>query len=286
MDDLPVAVLSGGSLSYIEPDHLGTPRVAIDAASNTANWRWPLLNDPFGEGQPGGALRLDLRFPGQVYDAESGMNYNYFRDYDPGTGRYVESDPIGLAGGLATYGYSGGNTLTAYDRYGLCWGVLQFAAHYYTGNARTVTLGEIGCSSIVGSKIQPERNIWISKIRTATKQAAYAMQCGTWKRITAARSVGVSSGIYWIGGFSLLQDSNCVVGKQCGGSNGMQCLRDSYSFDCLLTSRMHDLTEDVLDLDNTGRTGNPDFWDHWKWGGREFYVDGYWSDSISGSGQL
>ena len=60
-----------------------------------------------------------LRFPGQIADAHSGLFYNYFRDYDPETGQYVESDPIGLDGGLNTYGYVEGNPVTYVDFFGL-----------------------------------------------------------------------------------------------------------------------------------------------------------------------
>ena len=122
MDGMPVGVLNGstGTLAYIEPDQLGTPRVAIDGTSNAAVWNWSPINDPFGETQPTGSLSLNLRMPGQSYDAESGLNYNYFRDYDAGTGRYVESDPIGLDGGISTYGYVDGNPLSEWDPYGLC----------------------------------------------------------------------------------------------------------------------------------------------------------------------
>jgi RHS repeat-associated protein len=123
MDDLPVGVLNGstGTLAYIEPDQIGTPRIAVDATSNAAVWSWSPLNDPFGETQPmpTSTITLNNRFPGQIWDAESGLNYNYFRDYDSGTGRYLESDPLGLQGGISTYTYARSTPFMATDFLGL-----------------------------------------------------------------------------------------------------------------------------------------------------------------------
>jgi len=106
-------------LHHIQPDHLGTPRKVIQTSNNTAIWNWPILGNAFGEAAPTGAITLNLRFPGQYFDAETGLNYNYFRDYEPGAGRYVESDPIGLRGGVSTFGYVSGHPLTSIDPFGL-----------------------------------------------------------------------------------------------------------------------------------------------------------------------
>jgi RHS repeat-associated protein len=62
---------------------------------------------------------MNLRLPGQYFDAETGLNYNYFRDYEPGTGRYVESDPVGLKGGVSTYSYVASQPTGRIDRWGL-----------------------------------------------------------------------------------------------------------------------------------------------------------------------
>jgi RHS repeat-associated protein len=130
LDDLPVGLLVGAgsaqTLYYLQPDALGSARVAIDPVRDVAVWRWELSGDAFGASAPqedpdgdGVAFRLDLRFPGQRFDAASGLYHNHFRDYDPSVGRYVQSDPIGLAGGMSTYGYANLSPATFSDPLGL-----------------------------------------------------------------------------------------------------------------------------------------------------------------------
>ncbi|QDQ25685.1 RHS repeat protein [Chitinimonas arctica] len=130
LDDTPVAVIDFGEIRYIHTDHLGTARLITDASKHPI-WAWQ--GDPFGNTAPnedpegtGGAYAFNLRFPGQYDDRESGLYYNYFRDYDPAIGGYPQSDPIGLAGGLNTYGYVGANPLSYTDPAGL---QIEYANH-------------------------------------------------------------------------------------------------------------------------------------------------------------
>ena len=87
-------------------------------------WRWD-QQEPFGVNVPDenpsglGAFEFPLRFPGQYFDKETNLHYNNFRDYDPAVGRYVQSDPIGLHGGLNTYAYVYLSPLNLVDPAGL-----------------------------------------------------------------------------------------------------------------------------------------------------------------------
>ena len=96
-----------------------TPRLATNQ-NKQITWRWE--GEAFGETEAqedpdgdGNTTTINLRFPGQYYDKETGLHYNWFRDYNPQTGRYRQSDPIGLDGGLNTYGYAYQNPLMYYD---------------------------------------------------------------------------------------------------------------------------------------------------------------------------
>lgn len=107
---------------YIHADHINTPRVVMDT-NNAVRWRW--MAEPFGttaaDESPSGLppFTFNLRFPGQYYDEESGIHQNWHRDYIPGIGRYAQSDPIGLAGGVNTFGYANVNPIKYIDPTGL-----------------------------------------------------------------------------------------------------------------------------------------------------------------------
>ena len=124
LGDLPVAVIDNtinGSVTtsvvnYVTADQLGTPRVVTDG-TGTVIWSWAYQGNPWGEQQPTSLTGyvLNLRFPGQYYDVETGLMYNGARYYEPGTGRFPQSDPSGLAGGVSTYAIDLNNPLTYFD---------------------------------------------------------------------------------------------------------------------------------------------------------------------------
>ena len=169
LNDIPVATLrpngSGVSLYYVHTDHLNTPRRISRPADNAIVWRWD--SDPFGTNAPAEdpdgdsiAIVYNVRFPGQYFDAESGLNYNYFRDYDPAVGRYIESDPLGLSGGTNTYAYVDGNPISETDPTGefgvvgaAIGGGLDLALQLIEngGNLRCVDFGSVLISAAIGA---------------------------------------------------------------------------------------------------------------------------------------
>ena len=134
-----VGALVNGQPYAVHTDHLNTPRM-ITNRENMPVWQWAY--SAFGDNEPTtlqnkfkvssastekgddssndpSSLAFNLRYPGQYFDRESGLHYNYLRSYNPTTGRYLQSDPIGLAGGANTYAYVGGNPLSRIDPLGL-----------------------------------------------------------------------------------------------------------------------------------------------------------------------
>lgn len=126
LDQLPVGVIEGGSLQYVEPDHLGAPRAVVNPTRNAVVWTWNLKGEAFGATAPnedpdrdGTGFEFSLRLPGQRFEASTGLNQNHHRDYDASIGRYVQSDPIGLAGSISTYGYVDADPMSRIDPTGL-----------------------------------------------------------------------------------------------------------------------------------------------------------------------
>jgi RHS repeat-associated protein len=126
LDEYPVALIEGDRTLDIETDQIGTPRVIVDRKVNKPVWTWEISGDAFGSHAPdedadkdGKPLVFDMRYPGHRFDAVSRLFQGGWRDYDPSSGRFIQSDPIGLRGGPSTYGYVNGNPLAAIDPNGL-----------------------------------------------------------------------------------------------------------------------------------------------------------------------
>ena len=112
-----------GSLYFVHNNASGTPQALTDEAGDVV---WTAQTDPFGAAEVdedpdrnGQNIEFNVRAPGQYHDGETGLHYNYFRYYDPGAGRYVTSDPIGLLGGINTYTYAENSPVRYIDPFGL-----------------------------------------------------------------------------------------------------------------------------------------------------------------------
>jgi RHS repeat-associated protein len=116
-DQLLAMIKPGENVYYFHNDHLGTPQVLTDDTGAVA---WKAVYTPFGEAVPSiQTVENPFRFPGQYYDQETGLHYNYFRYYNPQTGRYITPDPIGLEGGVNLFAYVQNNPMNRVDPSGL-----------------------------------------------------------------------------------------------------------------------------------------------------------------------
>ena len=117
LGDTPLAVNEGATLSYVHPDHLDRP-VAMTTSGGPAI-AWQAKYDPFGNVVTiTNPTVMTARFPGQWFQIEDGLSYNWHRNYDPTLGRYSQADPLGFVDGPGVYNYAGGSPVMNVDPMG------------------------------------------------------------------------------------------------------------------------------------------------------------------------
>ena len=258
-------------LAFVHTDHLGTPKLMTDIEGAVV---WRADAEAFGKTREvtDAGYENPLRFPGQYADVESGYFYNYYRDYDPELGRYLESDPIGLAGGVNTFGYVGGRPIFAIDPQGLeGWSNYQAWDHYMNGGG-AVTLSESGMQNLIqnSSVTQGVMSRFGDQIGARAFGLATSRGMGT-----SSFSQGFSNSYefvgdkFWVGSATLSGDFNGSLTVESSGQ---------YSFEGEAKIQFFDNYHDPYDLTNSFDASYDN--------GTPYDVTGSWSKKYSGSGDL
>lgn len=206
-----------GEIYYVHNDHLGAP---VKMTNELGFVVWQATYDPFGKASvdedvdlDGEIVEMNVRLPGQYYDSESELHYNYFRTYDPKLGRYLTSDPIGLGGGINTYGYVRGNAINSVDPIGL-W-ALSIQAYAGPGGAVKIiysegtleVTGRIGVGLGVGIEFDPVAEV-----------SPHSKDCGNGYIARTTLQAGTSYGLGVAGvGVGFIGSSGNAVTHKVGG---------------------------------------------------------------------
>jgi RHS repeat-associated protein len=202
----------------VQTDHLGSP-FQVRTLAGQVVWRWE--SEAFGRTPPnedvdgdGNKLTLNLRFPGQYFDRESGLHYNWHRYYSPRLGRYVQVDPIGIAGGLNVYEYARSNPLSYTDPLGLwsigfeLYGGIGGGINASYSNGTLELTGRVGVGLGGGFGYEPQG-----------EPSPHSKKCGSGHiaRTTANIQAGIGVGPFGIGRSFTAASGNAVTHKVGGG---------------------------------------------------------------------
>ncbi len=231
-DDTPLAQIDhvpSRRIIYLETDHLNTPRVARDQARNVV-WTWD--SDAFGATPPNpnpsgaGVVTINLRFPGQYYDQETGLHYNGFRYYHPGMGQYIQPDPIGLRGGtFSTYTYVNNNPVNFNDPSGLC---PSCVGAIYGGIS-----GAVG--GVITADLSPGNNIF-GTVKSAVLGAFAGAATGavapwlSYEAGAAAAAIGVARTVGTVAATATVGGASSAVGQFAGNVVTGQPLGTEFSW--------------------------------------------------------
>lgn len=150
----PLSTSKANTTSSVVSDHLSAPVALLEQSQEI----WNQQRSPFGiDVTHGQGSHFNLGLPGQYFDSESGLKYNYFRDYDPELGRYIQFDPIGLAGGINTYSYALNNPMYMVDPSGEIAIALPLIPIVLTGTDLAIGAGLVcivtDCGSAIGESL-------------------------------------------------------------------------------------------------------------------------------------
>ncbi|MFL6604627.1 MAG: RHS repeat domain-containing protein [Steroidobacteraceae bacterium] len=195
LEDIPIATLrpkAGGGIDvyYVHTDYLNAPRLITRATDNAIVWRWD--RDPFGSVAPDSnpsnlrTFVYNLRLPGQYCDAETGFTYNMARYYDGQTGRYVQSDAVGLGGGINTYSYVENDPIRRVDSLGL---TSSFGFFVHTSVAEVAAVGPYAAFQGYRDSEAAQQATYYSDLPGSWNGQADAFRHCTWSCLMS-RSIG------------------------------------------------------------------------------------------------